>query len=95
MFVYREGIDDLEQLKVDVMADLHSMTKKAEKMDKGVYVQASTLGSLEELLDFLTKSNIPFSGINVGPVSKKDVMKAAVMVGKKREKKIFFFSNFL
>ena len=39
-------------------------------------MQASTLGSLEALLEFLKQSKIPVSEINIGPVNKKDVQKA-------------------
>ena len=38
------------------------------------------LGSLEALLEFLKQSQIPYSGINIGPVHKKDVMKATTML---------------
>ena len=48
---------------------------------EGVCVQASTLGSLEALLEFLKgdKVAIPVSAINIGPVHKRDVMRANVM----------------
>jgi len=46
---------------------------------------ASTLGSLEALLEFLKTSNIPVSGINIGPVNKEDVMKSSVMLEKSKE----------
>lgn len=44
-------------------------------------MQASTLGSLEALLTFLSSKdvNIPVSGINIGPVHKRDVLRANVM----------------
>lgn len=51
-----------------------------KKKPEGVYVQASTLGSLEALLEFLKTEKIPYSGVNIGPVHKKDVQKAAAML---------------
>jgi translation initiation factor 5B len=42
----------------------------------GVGVAASTLGSLEALLEYLAKEKVPVSYVTVGPVSKEDVMKA-------------------
>jgi len=43
------------------------------------------LGSLEALLSFLKSSRIPVSGMNIGPIHKKDVMKAATMLERKVE----------
>jgi translation initiation factor 5B len=61
---------------------------KVDKSGEGVCVQASTLGSLEALLAFLDSPDvsIPVSGINIGPVHKKDVLRANVM-GEKGYKK--------
>ena len=55
---------------------------------EGVCVQASTLGSLEALLAFLKSPavKIPVSGINIGPIHKRDVMRANVMLEKGRKK---------
>ena len=46
----------------------------------GVFVQASTLGSLEALLEFLKTSKIPYAGVRIGPVVRKDVMRASTML---------------
>lgn len=52
------------------------MDKYVDKDRNGVCVQASTLGSLEALLEFLKQQKIPVSSINIGPIHKKDVLKA-------------------
>mmetsp|Transcript_14002 Transcript_14002/g.27530 ORF Transcript_14002/g.27530 Transcript_14002/m.27530 type:complete len:868 (-) Transcript_14002:256-2859(-) len=71
--------DDIEDLKDESMSDLASILSRVDPSGQGVYVQASTLGSLEALLQFLEDSKVPVSGLAIGPVHKKDVMKAAVM----------------
>lgn len=77
--------DDEDDLKEAVMEDLQSLTSSVDKSGRGVYVQASTLGSLEALLEFLKQSKIPVSNINIGPVHKKDVTRAAAMLDKAPE----------
>mmetsp|Transcript_20813 Transcript_20813/g.29227 ORF Transcript_20813/g.29227 Transcript_20813/m.29227 type:complete len:680 (+) Transcript_20813:889-2928(+) len=77
--------DNLEQLKTEVMKDFEDMKKRISTTDRGVYVQASTLGSLEALMEFLKESKIPVANINIGPVSKRDVVKASVMLEHARE----------
>ncbi|GMJ08202.1 hypothetical protein HRI_004489400 [Hibiscus trionum] len=79
--------DDVEDLKEAVKEDMQSVMSRIDKSGEGVYVQASTLGSLEALLEFLKtpEVNIPVSGIGIGPVHKKDIMKASVMLERKKE----------
>lgn len=50
------------------MEDLQNLLGWVDKGGRGVSVQASTLGSLEALLDFLKSSKIPVANINIGPV---------------------------
>lgn len=77
--------DDEDDLKEEIMSDLTTLLNSIDKSGRGVCVQASTLGSLEALLDFLKVSKIPVSGINIGPVHKKDIMRAATMLEKAKE----------
>nr|GLL18000.1 eukaryotic translation initiation factor 5B-like isoform X1 [Ipomoea trifida] len=79
--------DDVDDIKESAMEDMRSVMSRIDKSGEGVYVQASTLGSLEALLEFLKtpEVSIPVSGIGIGPVHKKDVMKASVMLEKKKE----------
>lgn len=66
------------------------LDKYVDKSQEGVCVQASTLGSLEALLEFLLTSKIPVVSISIGPVHKKDVMKAMkVLADSKKQKKEF------
>jgi len=79
LFVINPG-DDIEDYKRQVMLSLNYLKGKIDKSGVGVYVQASTLGSMEALLEFLKEDcNIPVSGIRIGPVHKKDVTCASVM----------------
>jgi translation initiation factor 5B len=78
----REKEDSLEELKSTVMEDLREVMSDISTSGKGVHVQASTLGALEALMDFLRNSSIPVASINIGPVHKKDVIRAGTMVEK-------------
>lgn len=77
--------DDEEDLEEEVMSDLESLLSKVSKSGRGVSVQASTLGSLEALLEFLRVSKIPVANISIGPVYKRDVMQCGIMLEKARE----------
>ncbi|QLG73171.1 hypothetical protein HG535_0E02550 [Zygotorulaspora mrakii] len=77
--------DDEEDLMDDVMDDLTGLLDSVDTSGRGVVVQASTLGSLEALLDFLKDMKIPVMSIGLGPVYKRDVMKAGAMLEKAPE----------
>lgn len=70
-------IDSLKEEICHLFQDTMNSIKTSER---GVYVQASTLGSLEALLNFLKASSIPYFNVKIGPVVKKDVMKASIML---------------
>ncbi|MCL7021700.1 hypothetical protein MKW94_026982 [Papaver nudicaule] len=79
--------DDVEDIKEATMQDMKSVMSRIDKSGAGVCVQASTLGSLEALLEFLKSPavNIPVIGINIGPVHKSDVRRACAMLERKKE----------
>ncbi|CAM0949803.1 unnamed protein product [Alopecurus aequalis] len=54
---------------------------------EGLYVQASSIGTLEAIVEHLKSSNvdIPVGDWNLGPVHKQDVMKATAMLNRKEE----------
>jgi len=74
--------DEEEDIKQEVMSDLSRLQDKLSTDKKGVMVQASTLGALEALLQFLreeTKPPIPVSAIGIGTIHKRDVTKISIM----------------
>lgn len=48
-------------MKEEIAKELSSALGNIRLAERGVYVQASTLGALEALLDFLKSSRIPVS----------------------------------
>lgn len=77
--------DEIDLLKHEAELQLSRALTSIKKKSEGVYVQASTLGSLEALLEFLKTQKIPYSNVNIGPVHKKDVQKAAAMLEHRAE----------
>jgi translation initiation factor 5B len=55
--------DEVEILREEVGRELKKALSSIKLQERGVYVQASTLGSLEALLEFLRTSSIPVSTI--------------------------------
>ena len=77
--------DEQDDLEEEVMGDLENLMSRISKTGRGVTVQASTLGSLEALLEFLRVSKIPVANISIGPVHKRDVITASTMLEKAKE----------
>ena len=75
-----ENDAQMERFKEICWAEFGTAMKAIKCSERGVYVQASTLGSLEALLEFLKTSKIPYCGVRIGPVVKRDVMKASIML---------------
>eukprot|EP00534_Pseudo-nitzschia_fraudulenta_P005527 CAMPEP_0201191396 /NCGR_PEP_ID=MMETSP0851-20130426/142286_1 /ASSEMBLY_ACC=CAM_ASM_000631 /TAXON_ID=183588 /ORGANISM="Pseudo-nitzschia fraudulenta, Strain WWA7" /LENGTH=982 /DNA_ID=CAMNT_0047477529 /DNA_START=120 /DNA_END=3068 /DNA_ORIENTATION=- len=74
--------DEEEDIKAEVMSDLANLESKLSTDRAGVLVQASTLGALEALLQFLredTDPPIPVSAIGIGTIHKRDVTKISIM----------------
>jgi translation initiation factor 5B len=74
--------DEEEDIKAEVMSDLTSIQNKLNTDKVGVMVQASTLGALEALLQFLreeTKPPIPVSAVGIGGIHKRDVTRISIM----------------
>jgi translation initiation factor 5B len=74
--------DEIEFYKEELSNMLKQVLSSIKLSDTGVFVQASTLGSLEALLEFLRTSKIPYAGISIGPIHKKDVTMASIMLEK-------------
>ena len=64
------------------MDDVNSIYSQVDKNGEGLFVQASTLGSLEALLSHLRDKNIKVSQVGIGPVHRKDVIAISHMVEK-------------
>ncbi|KAJ4462971.1 putative Eukaryotic translation initiation factor 5B [Paratrimastix pyriformis] len=77
--------EEVEFLQELVSQDLESAMSNFERAEAGVCVQSSTIGSLEALLAYLKSAKVPVSGVSIGPIYKKDVVRASVMLERQQE----------
>mmetsp|Transcript_31470 Transcript_31470/g.28649 ORF Transcript_31470/g.28649 Transcript_31470/m.28649 type:complete len:347 (-) Transcript_31470:155-1195(-) len=68
--------DEVNSYKGILEDEIKKIKKSIKVKDQGVLVAASTLGSLEALLQFLKTSKIPVAAIHIGPISKAEIVKA-------------------
>lgn len=66
---------------------------KIKKESLGVIVKTDALGSLEALVDFLSKSGIPVRSADVGMVTKKDLLEAETVKNSNRYLGVLFAFN--
>eukprot|EP01022_Parablepharisma_sp_SALTPOND_P009286 TRINITY_DN1385_c0_g1_i1.p2 TRINITY_DN1385_c0_g1~~TRINITY_DN1385_c0_g1_i1.p2 ORF type:complete len:877 (+),score=144.68 TRINITY_DN1385_c0_g1_i1:82-2712(+) len=79
--------EEVEEMKKAAGEELSLMIKKyLSKTGEGVYVQSSTLGSLEALLELLKVAKVPVSSIGLGPIYKRHILKVLKASEKKGEK---------
>lgn len=59
------------------MSQLEELHTRIVTSNQGIHVQASTLGSLEALLDFLNENGVAIGSYGIGEVHVKDVKRVA------------------
>lgn len=69
----------LKECSEEVQAELKDLDKYFTN-PRGVYLKASTLGSLQALHSFMTEKNIPISHMGIGPITHLDIIKAGTLV---------------
>lgn len=84
LYVYKND-DELDEYSEKLDDDFKSVMNKLKTQALGVHVQASTIGSLEALLQFLETSSIPVASIGIGTIYRSTVVKVNVMKEKKPE----------
>jgi translation initiation factor 5B len=73
LYVYQNE-DQLEEYSKLLLKEFDEIKKKMKLSKQGVVVMASTLGSLEALLNYLKSCKVPVSYINIGNVTRDDVI---------------------
>jgi len=77
------GVKDLskfDEIKAQIESDVKDLLFLKDEL--GVIVKADALGSLEAIVDFLRKRDVPVRMADIGPVSKRDVIEAATVAEK-------------
>ncbi|MDM7934403.1 MAG: translation initiation factor IF-2, partial [Methanothrix sp.] len=69
--------DDIDALSREIRSELEAVRIDTE--NEGVILKADTIGSLEALVGELSSKKIPIHFADVGPVSRRDVVRAAAI----------------
>lgn len=79
--------DDIDDLRDEVQDEYDAVMKDFKRDAVGVHVQASTLGSLEALLEYLRAHSppVPVASVGLGPLHKKDIVQSSVMHEHRKE----------
>lgn len=69
--------EDVEALAKEMKSEIDSV--RVETENEGLVLKADTIGSLEALVGELKSKNIPIHAADVGPISRRDVIKAGAI----------------
>lgn len=73
LFVYEDD-EEAEYYSKEALKDFNSIVQSyVTKSEIGIYVQSSTLGSLEAILVFLEEKKVPIFHVGLGTLQKRDV----------------------
>jgi len=75
-----EDASKLDEIVKEIQAEVESV--RIETSKSGVVLKADTLGSLEALVDYFSERGVSVRLADVGDVSKRDVVEAAVVADK-------------
>ena len=75
-----EDVSKLDEIVKEIQAEVESV--RIETSKSGVVLKADTLGSLEALVDYFSERGVSVRLADVGDVSKRDVVEAAVVADK-------------
>lgn len=68
---------DIDQVKEEILKEIEDIKIDTDEM--GIVVKADTLGSLEALVTLLRDMEVPIRAANIGDVSRRDVVDAAIV----------------
>ena len=75
MYVYNTD-EEAEKYAKEILKDFHSVVSQyVNKSNGGIYIQASTLGSLEAILTFMNVNRVDVAAVGLGSLTKNDVIK--------------------
>ncbi|MHA1783733.1 MAG: translation initiation factor IF-2 [Candidatus Helarchaeota archaeon] len=69
-----KNLSNIESVKEDIKSELGQFRIETDK--EGIILKVDTLGSLEAIVEFIRKEEIPIRIADVGPVTKRDVFEA-------------------